>query len=68
MSHVYCNMYFCGTLGYHVGCESFYTRVGYRQSDMDDASTESIQRFLEGQAFSRSYDSAPRPPLSPPLP
>jgi hypothetical protein len=26
----------------------------------------SIERFLEGQAFSRSYDSAPRPPpLSP---
>jgi hypothetical protein len=30
MCSVYCNMYFCGILGFHVVCDSFYTRVGYR--------------------------------------
>jgi hypothetical protein len=29
---------------------------------------ESIEWFIEDQAFLRLYDSAPRPPSSPPLP
>jgi hypothetical protein len=30
--------------------------------------TESIERFIEGEAFLRSYDSAPHPPSLPLLP
>ncbi len=29
--------------------------------------SESIERFIEGQAFSLSYDLAPRSPFPPPL-
>ncbi len=33
-----------------------------------EATPESIERFIEGKAFSRSYDLAPRPPPAHPFP